>query len=478
VTKDPVPGLLARAIEALEQEFEALPDFKAESGESAAAMGQVLAETAARLGDNYPYFHPLYAGQMLKPPHPVARAAYALAMKINPNNHALDGGRASSAMEVEAVKEIAGMFGWTEYLGHLTSSGTFANLEALWMAGRVSEGAGLRDYGPTGPESAGRRRIVASEQAHYTHQRISGVLKLEYASVPADERGRMRLDALEDELRKGDVGTVVATLGTTALGAVDPVEEILELAGRYGARVHVDAAYGGYFGLIAEELDEPARRAYAAMGRADSIVIDPHKHGLQPYGCGCVLFRDPAVGRFYKHDSPYTYFTSKELHLGEISLECSRAGAAAVALWATQRLLPLVKGGEFARGLAKGRRAAVELDRRIRGDERFVGLGGIAPWSPNARDQGHRPGLDIVVWALPLRGADFRTASEDAQRVFDACARRGLHLALVQLPGSWFRPQWRGEHVTCLRSVLMKPEHEPWLEEIWERLREACEEAF
>ena len=52
-------------------------------------MAQVLEETAHRLGDNYPYFHPLYAGQMLKPPHPVARAAYALAMKINPNNHAL-----------------------------------------------------------------------------------------------------------------------------------------------------------------------------------------------------------------------------------------------------------------------------------------------------------------------------------------------------------------------------------------------------
>ena len=86
-------------------------------------------------------------------------------------------------------------------------------------------------------------------------------------------------------------------------------------------------------------LDEPARRAFAAIGQADSIVIDPHKHGLQPYGCGCVLFRDPAVGRFYKHDSPYTYFTSKQLHLGEISLECSRAGAAAVALWATQQLL-------------------------------------------------------------------------------------------------------------------------------------------
>ena len=309
---DPVIDLLARATEALEAEFCSLPDYAAEPGASAEAMAQVLAETAHRLGDNYPYFHPLYAGQMLKPPHPVARAAYALAMKINPNNHALDGGRASSAMEMEAVREIAGIFGWKEYLGHLTSGGTFANLEALWMAGQLRPG----------------QKIVGSEEAHYTHQRISAVLKLEFKGVPADERGRMRLDALEDELRKGNVGTVVATLGTTAMGAVDPLHEILSLARRYGARVHVDAAYGGYFRLIADALEEPARRAYAAMEEADSIVIDPHKHGLQPYGCGCVLFKDAAVGRFYKHDSPYTYFTSKELHLGEISLECSRAGAA------------------------------------------------------------------------------------------------------------------------------------------------------
>jgi tyrosine decarboxylase / aspartate 1-decarboxylase len=464
---DPVLSLLARATEALEAEFRTLPGFEPQPGAGTEAMAQVLAETAHRLGDNYPYFHPLYAGQMLKPPHPVARAAYALAMKINPNNHALDGGRASSAMEVEAVRAIAGMFGWTEYLGHLTSSGTFANLEALWMAGQTA--AGRR----------GNFRIVGSEQAHYTHHRISSVLKLEFAGVAADSRGRMSLPALEDELRKGDVGTVVATLGTTAMGAVDPLEEILALAQKYGARVHVDAAYGGYFGLIADALDEPARRAYAAIGQADSIVIDPHKHGLQPYGCGCVLFRDPAVGRFYKHDSPYTYFTSKELHLGEISLECSRAGAAAVALWATQRLLPLTKDGAFAEGLRRGRRAALELDRRLRGDERFVALGGSAPGSPNASDAGHPPELDIVVWAL--RAADSWTASERARKVFDACARRGLHLALVQLPGLWFgvrnSAQTEGA-LTCLRSVLMKPEHEAWMGEIRERLSAACSEVL
>jgi len=381
-------------------------------------------------------------------------------MKINPNNHARDGGRASSEMEIEAVAGIARMFGWTEFLGHLTSSGTLANLEALWVAGQLAPG----------------RRIVGSEQAHYTHVRISAVLKLEYAGIATDNRGRMCMEALEAELRKGDVGAVVVTLGTTATGAVDPLDEILRLQERYGFRVHVDAAYGGYFRLIPEALEEPARRAYAAIDNADSIAIDPHKHGLQPYGCGCILFRDPAVGRFYKHDSPYTYFTSKELHLGEISLECSRAGAAAVALWATQQLLPLVPGGEFARGLASGRAAALELDRRLRQDKsgRFQALA-AGP-----------PELDIVVWKLNAETP--RLASELAQGIFLACAARDLHLALVELPLRWFHLAAGFQAVlhkgggvetgpvTCLRSVLMKPEHEAWLGSIWERLTAACAE--
>ena len=90
---DCLPNLLTCAMEELEREFAALPGFDParRSDRDAQAMAAVLEETARRLGDNYPYFHPLYAGQMLKPPHPVARAAYALAMIINPNNHARDG---------------------------------------------------------------------------------------------------------------------------------------------------------------------------------------------------------------------------------------------------------------------------------------------------------------------------------------------------------------------------------------------------
>jgi glutamate/tyrosine decarboxylase-like PLP-dependent enzyme len=271
----------------------------------------------------------------------------------------------------------------------------------------------------------------------------------------------MDLEALEYQLRQGDVGTVVVTLGTTAVGAVDPLPEILGLQARYGFRIHVDAAYGGYFRLIAGELEEPARKAFLATAEVDSLVIDPHKHGLQPYGCGCVLFRDPAVGRFYKHESPYTYFTSTQLHLGEISLECSRAGAAAVALWATHQLLPLTPGGTFARDLGSSRAAAMDFDRRIRQDRRLQAFPAGSPQ------------LDIVIFK-PAEVHE--SAIELTQKIFVACATRDLHLALVQLPRIWFHPETAADSgtVTCLRSVLMKPEHAAWLDRIWEKLSASC----
>jgi glutamate/tyrosine decarboxylase-like PLP-dependent enzyme len=431
-------SLLRSALDRLDSSFRDLPS-PASQLQDGPAIEKVLFEVADRLQDNYPYFHPLYAGQMLKPPHPVARLAYALAMWINPNNHALDGGRASSAMEKEAVAEIARMIGWDTHLGHLCGGGTMANLEALWVAGQLR------------PAST----VIASEQAHYTHSRISAVLKLPFASAPCDRLGRMDLGALELRLKKGDVGTVVATIGTTATGSIDPLTELLELRDRYGFRLHADAAYGGYF-CLADNLSRPARQTYDRLSEVDSIVIDPHKHGLQPYGCGCVLFRDPSVGRFYKHDSPYTYFSSNELHLGEISLECSRPGAAAVALWATQRLLPLTRGGEFAQDLQKCRSAAMALHEKLTADGRV-----ITPFSPE---------LDIVVWALGAPKVS--QSSEMARRVFTQAGLHNLHLALAELPLEFYALDDRNMEkdkptITCLRSVLMKPDHLEWIDRIW-----------
>jgi hypothetical protein len=169
----------------------------------------------------------------------------------------------------------------------------------------------------------------------------------------------------------------------------------------------------------------------------------------------------------YKHDSPFTYFSSAELHLGEISLECSRPGAAAAALWATQRLLPLAKGGEFARGLERGRAAALRLFERLRDDSRFV--------------TAFPPELDIVVFAP--RAAKVSEASALSRAIFETAAKRGLHLALAESPlGLWEKNlgamQPDRKTITCLRSVLMKPEHLDWVEHIWELLGASASEAL
>jgi tyrosine decarboxylase / aspartate 1-decarboxylase len=435
--------ILVRALDKLDAGFAHLPDF-ASGNFGGPRMEEVLLTLAEKLQDNYPYFHPLYAGQMLKPPHPVARLAYSLAMYINPNNHALDGGRATSKLEMEAVAEIAAMFGWKEFLGHLCGGGTMANLEALWVAGQLHPG----------------KKIVASDQSHYTHERISGVLQLPFEKVASDARGRMDLNSLEKMVGRGDVGTVVVTMGTTATGSVDPLPEILKLREKCGFRVHVDGAYGGYFVLVSN-LEEKTAEKFSRITGVDSIVIDPHKHGLQPYGSGCVLFRDPALGRLYRHDSPFTYFSSKELHLGEISMECSRPGAAAAALWATQKLLPLVRDGEFAKGLQRGREAALQFFRAIESSGKF--------------DAAFEPELDIL--AFVPKGDSIEGISAKSRRIFEIAARKGLHLAVAELPVKFWcslKPESGRATVTCLRSVLMKPEHLQWVGRIVELLKNAA----
>jgi glutamate/tyrosine decarboxylase-like PLP-dependent enzyme len=404
-------------------------------------------EYTGRLQDNYPFFHPRYAGQMLKPPHPVAVAGYLAAMTVNPNNHALDGGPATGAMEKETVADLAAMFRLPgDTLGHLASSGTIANLEALWVA---------RQLHPA-------KAVAHSAEAHYTHARMCELLGVESVPVAADAAGRMDLDALEQVLATGRVGTVVLTAGTTGLGAVDPVADALTLRDRYGCRLHVDAAYGGFFALLAwdeeaAKLLGPETAAHLrAVGACDSVVVDPHKHGLQPYGCGAVLFRDPAVGALYRHDSPYTYFTSDELHLGEISLECSRAGAAAGALWLTLRALPLQAGQGLGPVVAAGLRAARTWAELLDASEE------LCLYQP--------PELDIVAyWPHPARRSV--AAVDAASAALLQAAMRDpapVYLSTLRLAADRLRRRDPGlaadaPEARVLRSVLMKPEHEPWV---------------
>ncbi|WP_433384658.1 pyridoxal phosphate-dependent decarboxylase family protein [Actinoplanes sp. CA-142083] len=421
--------------------FEPHPSLAVDDERFAAAF----ASFAERLTDNYPFFHPRYAGQMLKPPHPAAVAGYVTAMLINPNNHALDGGPATAAMEREVVQQLATMFGYETHLGHLTTSGTIANLEALFVARELHPGKG----------------VAYSTEAHYTHGRMCRVLGVDGHAVPVDDRGRMDLGALEELLRGGKIGTVVLTAGTTGLGAIEPIHEASALRERYGVRIHVDAAYGGFFTLLAGDLGIPTE-PWQAIAQADSIVVDPHKHGLQPYGCGAVLFGDPSVGRFYVHDSPYTYFTSDELHLGEISLECSRAGAAAAGLWLTFQLLPPTREG-LGQVLAAGRRAA------LRWAELIEASGRLRLYQP--------PELDIVGYFAGDSLSEIDAVSARILQEGMTDQEDPVFLSTLRVGGERFSARHPGiaadaDGARILRSVLMKPESETYVEHLHERVEE------
>ena len=442
---DLIPQVVG-AITELKDSYGAFEVHKSQQAELRRVQ-EVLAELTERLDNNFPYFHPHYAGQMLKPPHPVAIAAYLATMMINPNNHSIDGGPATTQMEREVLRDMAKMFGYPEnFLGHLTWSGTTANLEALWIGREIHPGKG----------------IAHSQDSHYTHSRMSEVLNIESIGILTDQFGRMDLNHLEEELAKGRIGTVVATLGTTGLGAIDPLADIIPLARKYGARVHVDTAYGGFFKLIENHLDPEGARHYAAISQSDSIVVDPHKHGLQPYGCGAVFFNDVTIGRFYKHDSPYTYFASEDLHFGEIQLECSRAGASAAALWATLKVFPLTEGG-LGQILLAGRNAALTWHGLLEKSEV------LAPYQ--------LPELDIVAY-LPkvdsLSELD-RVSHELFLRAADADRKEQIHLATYvvkpqALKDRGFSLTEDADQARIMRSVLMKPEQENWIGDLHSHL--------
>ena len=180
-----------------------------------------------------------------------------------------------------------------------------------------------------------------------------------------------------------------------------------------------------------------------------------------------MLFRDPAVGRHYLHDSPYTYFTSDELHLGEISLECSRAGAAAAALWLT---LPAAAAdpGRAGCGAAAGRRAALAWSELIE-DSTCWPSTSRRSWtsSPTSRTAGAAcRGIDAASARILTAGM---TAPADPLFVStlpvsaDAFARRH--------PGVTATPRGR-----ILRSVLMKPEHEDVAEALVARLERLAQQ--
>jgi aromatic-L-amino-acid/L-tryptophan decarboxylase len=193
-------------------------------------------------------------------------------------------------MENMLIRWMNGLVGYPETAsGNLASGGSIANLIAIVTA-RDATGVKARDVE--------RLVIYLSEQAHHSVDkaiRIAGLGECVRRFIPLDEKYRMVASELERRITEDRTEglhpfLVVASAGTTDVGAIDPLAEIGEICKQNDLWYHVDAAYGGFF-ILTEE----GREKLKGIELSDSLVIDPHKGLFLPYGLGVVLVKDRAA---------------------------------------------------------------------------------------------------------------------------------------------------------------------------------------
>ena len=222
-----------------------------------------------------------------------AAPAELLAAALNQN---VGGWRLSPAItEIERhlIGWFAGRLGLPDRAGGLfTSGGAMATFVALKAARDAMAGWDVRALGTrAGPPLA----FYASAEVHVVNDRAADMLGLgrdavRHVAVDADLR--MRVDALRDAIATDRAAgikpaVVIATAGTVATGAIDPIAEIADVCAEHGLWLHVDGAYGGTAALVDE-----LRPMFAGIERADSIAFDPHKWLYTPHSGGVVLVRD------------------------------------------------------------------------------------------------------------------------------------------------------------------------------------------
>ncbi len=193
-------------------------------------------------------------------------------------------------MEQQLVRWTADLVGFpATAAGYIASGGSLANFTAIVTA---------RDARELRSSDLASTVAYTTSQAHHCIDkalRLAGLTEVQIRQIPTDEGHRMRPDALagaidEDRRRGLAPWLIVATAGTTDAGAVDPLEEIADVAEREGCWLHVDAAYGGFFLLTRH-----GRERMAGIERADSAVLDPHKSLFLPWGSGILVVRDGAL---------------------------------------------------------------------------------------------------------------------------------------------------------------------------------------
>jgi aromatic-L-amino-acid decarboxylase len=272
----------------------------------------------------------------------------ALCSALNQNSAAWRQSPAATVVEARVVRWLCDLVGLADGAsGTLTSGGSEANMIALKCArDRVASAAPVRGLA----RSPATLRVYASEQSHFSLGKAMDILGMGRENlrlIDTDERFRVRVDALRDAMDEdrsaGHLGCcVVGVAGATSTGAIDPLDELADVAQEYGVWFHVDAAYGGALSFVPEE-----RVALRGIERAQSVTLDPHKWMFVPFACAAVLVDEGSGVLRAAFDSVPAYLNERRADdVGDDgALDFFRYGqlgtrrANALKLWATLRTL-------------------------------------------------------------------------------------------------------------------------------------------
>ena len=277
---------------------------------------------------------------------------------INATNQSMDSwdqSPAGSLMEVQLIDWLRQKVGYgAGQAGVFTSGGTQSNLMGVLLARDACISKNWKDENGKPwsvqrdgiPSDAMRNvKVICSENAHFSVQKNMAMMGMGFQSVvtvPVNDNAQMDVTALEATMARLQaegkiVACVVATAGTTDAGAIDPLKEIREITNKYGAWMHIDAAWGG--ALI---LSNDYRSMLDGIELSDSITLDFHKHYFQTISCGAFLLKDEANYRFMHYEAEYLNSAYDEEHgvpnLVSKSLQTTRRFDA-LKLWMTVEAL-------------------------------------------------------------------------------------------------------------------------------------------
>jgi glutamate/tyrosine decarboxylase-like PLP-dependent enzyme len=266
------------------------------------SLEQLLTDCRTILENSRHNGHPRFFGYVASPATPPGAFADLIASALNSNVTSWRSGPAATEIERTVVGWLGSLIGYSvrDQVTHglLTSGGSMANLTALLIAHRATSETNVAATGLWNVSTP--MTIYASDQIHMSIPKAADILGLGRAQVrlvAADDRFRMNMRLLRqtiaDDLENGmKPFCVVGSAGTVNTGAVDPLDEIAEVAREFGLWFHIDGAYGALAAL-----DETKRPLFQGLARADSVSLDPHKWLYVPIDSGCLLFRDEARAR-------------------------------------------------------------------------------------------------------------------------------------------------------------------------------------